>query len=195
MAGCVAVLRETLVTNGMPSPSAALVKALLINGAIDMPGQYTPSETLVVPNRDEGFGRVDLAASVILPGVNPNSGLGEDGPLEEGEEMRFVVDIPARPPSHDGNPVPAAIGATFKISLVWTDPPGAALQNDLDLMVRAADGSERHGNMGTGTGFDRLNNGEQVWWRNMPAGPAQILVRAHRITRFPQPYAYAWRIS
>jgi hypothetical protein len=195
VAGCVAVLRETLVKNGMSSPSAALVKALLINGAIDMPGQYTPSETLVVPNRDEGFGRVDLAASVILPGVNPNSGLGEDGPLEEGEEVQFVVDIPARPPSHDGHPVPAAIGATFKISLVWTDPPGAALQNDLDLIVRAADGSQRHGNMGTGKGFDRLNNVEQVWWRNMPTGPAQILVRAHRITRFPQPYAYAWRIN
>jgi hypothetical protein len=29
----------------------------------------------------------------------------------------------------------------------------------------------------------------------MPAGPAEIVVQAFRITRFPQPYAFAWRLS
>lgn len=85
--------------------------------------------------------------------------------------------------------------ATFKITLVWSDPPGAALQNDLDLVVVAADGTERHGNVGTAKGFDRSNNVEQVWWRGMPPGPAKITIRAFRITRFAQPYSYAWRIS
>lgn len=37
VAGCVAVVRETLVKNGMRDPSAALIKALLINGAINLP--------------------------------------------------------------------------------------------------------------------------------------------------------------
>jgi hypothetical protein len=87
------------------------------------------------------------------------------------------------------------VGATFKVTLVWSDPAGEQLQNDLDLLVLAADGSERHGNMGTSNNFDRLNNVEQVLWTNMPAGSAKIIIRAFRITSFPQPYAYVWRIS
>ncbi|WP_371572279.1 hypothetical protein [Streptomyces sp. NBC_01314] len=79
------------------------------------------------------------------------------------------------------------------MTLVWTDPAGAALQNDLDLVVRAG-GQERHGNMGAGPGFDRVNNVEQVHWRDMPAGEAEVVVSAHRITRFAQPYAVAWRV-
>lgn len=72
-------------------------------------------------------------------------------------------------------------------------PPAPTLQNDLDLIVRAG-GQERHGNMGTDPGFDRTNNVEQVHWRDIPAGEAEIVVRAHRITRFAQPYAVAWRV-
>ncbi|MGF7236027.1 MAG: hypothetical protein ACQSGP_13860 [Frankia sp.] len=78
---------------------------------------------------------------------------------------------------------------------VWSDPAGAALQNDVDLIVRSADGQERHGNMGTSKNFDRQNNVEQMFWVNMPPGKAKIVIRAFRITRFPQPYAYAWRIN
>jgi hypothetical protein len=193
VAGCVAVLRETLVKNGTATPSAALVKALLINGATDIAGQYSPTETAGVPNNSEGFGRVDLAGSVILPGDDPDAGFGTGGPLDEGGEDTVTITIPEVPPA-DGSGL-AVAGATLKITLVWTDPPGAALQNDLDLIVRASDGSERHGNMGVSQGFDRLNNVEQVWWRNMPAGPAEIVVQAFRITRFPQPYAFAWRLS
>jgi hypothetical protein len=48
--------------------------------------------------------------------------------------------------------------------------------------------------MGTRTGFDRVNNVEQVIWRNIPFGSAEIVVRAFRITQFGQPYAYAWRV-
>jgi hypothetical protein len=49
--------------------------------------------------------------------------------------------------------------------------------------------------MGTSKKFDRVNNVEQVRWTNMPPGTAKITIRAFRITNFPQPYAYAWRIS
>jgi hypothetical protein len=36
---------------------------------------------------------------------------------------------------------------------------------------------------------------EQVVWNNIPAGDVKITFRAFRITQFPQPYAYAWRIG
>ncbi|MEU9048254.1 MULTISPECIES: hypothetical protein [unclassified Kitasatospora] len=49
--------------------------------------------------------------------------------------------------------------------------------------------------MGTDPGFDRANNVEQVHWDGIPAGDAEIVVRAHRITKFTQPYAVAWHID
>jgi len=201
VAGCAAVLRETLVKNGVTTPSAALVKALLINGAVELAGQYSPSEAGPSPNNDSGFGRVNLARSVTIPGLNPGAGLGEGGPLNQGQEETIEVEIPESPPQHnqgepDAGPVaPAGVGVTFKITLVWSDPPGPELQNDLDLIVRAANGEERHGNMGTSRRFDRQNNVEQIVWAGMPPGQAAVVFRAFRITNFPQPYAYAWHVS
>ena len=81
VAGCTAVLRETLVKNGISTPSAALVKALLINGAVELVGQYSPSEAGPSPNNNSGFGRVNLAGSVIIPGPNPDADFGDTGGL------------------------------------------------------------------------------------------------------------------
>ena len=67
VAGCAAVLRETLVKNGTATPSAALIKALLVNGAVRVPGQYSPTEAGTSPNNNSGWGRVDLAGAVIIP--------------------------------------------------------------------------------------------------------------------------------
>jgi serine protease AprX len=191
VAGCVAVVRETLVKNGMQSPSAALIKALLINGAVKLPGQYNPTEAGASPNGSSGWGRVNLAGSIILPGPNPDSGFGEGAPLKQGQDETFTIKIPPR----TGAAHPTSAGATLKITLVWTDPAGAKLQNDLDLIVKASNGLERHGNMGTSKNFDRVNNVEQVVWENIPAGNATITIHAFHITQFAQPWAYAWRIS
>jgi serine protease AprX len=79
--------------------------------------------------------------------------------------------------------------------LVWTDPAGEALQNDLDLIVTTPDGQELHGNAALGaTGFDRSNNVEQVVLPNIAAGTARITVRAFRALT-PQPYALVVRVS
>lgn len=40
------------------------------------------------------------------------------------------------------------VGATLKITLIWIDPRRPILQNGLDLIVKALDGTERHGNAG-----------------------------------------------
>jgi hypothetical protein len=182
VAGCCAVLRETLVKNEVPNPSAALIKALLINGAQPITGQYHPSETGPSPNPASGWGRVNLAASVIIPGASAEAGFGEGGPLRQGENSEGTIRITGG-------------GRTLKFTLVWADPPGAQLQNDLDLIMTAADGQERHGNMGTGAGFDRQNNVEQVVWEDVPPGDLKFTILAFHITRFPQPFAFAWQIS
>ncbi|KAK5947796.1 hypothetical protein OHC33_011166 [Knufia fluminis] len=76
VAGCCAVIRGCLIDNGAPPPSAALIKALLINGAVEIRGQYPPSEIGPAPNNDAGFGRVDIPGSLasIVPGPNWSGG-------------------------------------------------------------------------------------------------------------------------
>lgn len=196
VAGCVAVIRESLVNNGTAAPSAALIKAILINGAVLLAGQYHPSEAGASFNTSSGWGRVNVAGSIIVPDASTNMGFSEGDPLKQGEESTFTIEIPGNETEAAGGEAGAtALGQTFKITLVWTDPPGANLQNDLDLIVKAADGSERHGNMGASSDFDRLNNVEQVLWVSMPPGTATITVRAFHITRFAQPWACAWRLG
>lgn len=172
VAGCAAIVREFFQTKHSHQPSAALVKASLINGAKNITGQYVPSESGKVPNFAEGFGRVDLAATVAESIIFKD----EETALDTGEEETTIVNV-------------SSANSTLKVTLVWTDWPGEALQNDLDLIVKAADGQERHGNIGEGSlNFDRFNNVEQVIWVNVPVGDVRITVRAHRAIS-PQSYA------
>ncbi|KAK4085124.1 uncharacterized protein Triagg1_114 [Trichoderma aggressivum f. europaeum] len=199
VAGCCAVIRGALVDNGHREPSAALVKAILINGAVPLKGQYNQAlpngefgASMDAPNPNSGFGRVNLTNSLRNIVDNPESSVygfqdvtGQDSLGMDGQhrsEHPVSVEIPAGSPS----------ALTLKVTLVWNDPPGEHLQNDLDLIV-AGRGAEKHGNQGDGSGFDRRNNVEQVVWKNVQPGSYQITVRAFRILRDPQPFALAWR--
>ena len=177
VAGCAALVREFI--GG--APSAALVKAMLINGASNLRGQYTPSEAGPVPNFDEGFGRVNMPVTV--------------GPFPEGVSLTFQDEGVELKTSEEWETevTLGGVGA-LKVTLVWSDPPGEALQNDLDLIVRGPNGDERHGNMPMeSAGFDRLNNVEQLEWTSAAAGRYQIVVRAYRITKHRQPFALVIR--
>ena len=78
--------------------------------------------------------------------------------------------------------------------MVWTDYPGEALQNDLDLIVRHEEGEARHGNMPPlSTALDRYNNVEQAIWQDINPGKLEVIIRAHRIIE-PQSYALVIRI-
>jgi len=183
VAGCAAVVREYLDRqHSIQNPSASLVKAMLINGATDIIGQYIPSEASILPNLAEGFGRVNLAATVGPFEENERIIFKDEATeLDVGDEEKTTVQLK--------NP-----GGLLKATLVWTDPPGEALQNDLDLIVRTHTGIERHGNMpASSSDFDTLNNVEQIIWDNIPAGEVDIIVRANRVTLFPQSYSLVIR--
>jgi serine protease AprX len=181
VAGCVAVVREFLIRDRAHlNPSAALVKAMLINGAEEITGQYSPSEAGTIPNFSQGFGRVNLAATVgpFDPDVTIEF-RDENRALRAGEEESITIDLDSTV-------------TLLKVTLVWTDPPGAALQNDLDLIVRAR-GEERHGNVpSTSSEFDRTNNLEQILWSGIPIGNVEIVVKAYRALP-PQTYALVIR--
>ncbi len=184
VAGCMANIRAFLRTvHGMKTPSAALLKALVINGAVDMTGQYMPSEAGAIPNNNEGFGRVDVQA-VVGP-YGPGETLtffDENKKLDTGQSESRVIMVP--PGVH-----------LLKATLVWTDPPGEGLQSDLDLIVTAGT-QTRHGNVAAGsTAFDRVNNVEQVVWSAIPAGAVTIAVNAHKATLGAQDYALVIRVA
>lgn len=192
VAGCCAVIREFLEQSGNPSlamrngrvsPSAALVKAILINGAVPL------ATELKTPNFVSGFGRINLERSIVPSAdstVAKAEGFIEGPPLRKDEKKTFSVTIP------DGT------YESFKVTLVWTDVPGKLLVNDLDLIV-VAGGQERHGNVDPGShAYDRINNVEQVTWENPPTGTVDIAVRAYNVRQLPgvetQDYALAWKL-
>jgi len=158
---------------------------MLINGSMEIIGQYVPSEAAGIPNYSAGFGRINLFETVhwqelghILSFYNENRELD----TAEEDSRTISVESPNR---------------TLKATLVWTDPSGDALQNDLDLIVQAPNGiDERHGNQPpTSIAFDRTNNVEQIVWENIPQGNVTIIVKAYRIAIHPQSYSLVIRLS
>lgn len=188
VAGCAAVVREFLAkVHQIENPSAALVKALLINGAQKL-GQVETD----LPNPEEGFGLINMANTVgpFPAGTDlsvTDEVAGDAGSGLTPEKKPDTITIAIHPPK-----------SSLKVTLVWTDAPGEHLQNDLDLIVGAANGEERHGNVDpTSSAFDRANNVEQVIWENLPPGDAQIKVRCVRLTppSLSQKYALVVRAS
>ncbi|CAO2655169.1 Nn.00g102330.m01.CDS01 [Neocucurbitaria sp. VM-36] len=198
VAGTCAVLREALLanghqdeTNGVKNPTGSLIKALLINGAAAVNGQYMPEDISDEPNPHSGFGRVDLMRS--LPELNdPFSGYGI-GAADEDDEASFMVQISVpEPKAYDGK-------WSFKVTLAYADLPGGQLQNDLNLIV-VSGGYERHGNqvkrqfpLGSREAFDRRNNVEQVVWPDVLTESVRIMVKPFRFMSGRVPFAYAWR--
>ena len=141
---------------GHADPSAALVKATLINTAVDIAGYGNLSREagLPIPNNHEGWGRVNLA-NVAADGREFDDNAG----LSTGGTATYYFD--------------AAGGAPFKVTLVWSDYLGStsasiALVNDLDLVVTGPGGTF-YGNVfdggwsQTGGSADRRNNVENVY--------------------------------
>jgi subtilisin family serine protease len=133
-AGAVALIRQYYTDLHDITPSAALLKATLINGANDIRGQYVPDETGPIPNIHEGWGSVAVT-NTLFPDypitrrfVDETDGFANTGdPPDE-----YWIDGDTYPHYVHGNPL--------KITLVWTDPPGnptarKMLVNNLNLRV------------------------------------------------------------
>ncbi|KAF5020982.1 hypothetical protein F66182_6994 [Fusarium sp. NRRL 66182] len=193
VAGCCAAIRECLVkngykdeTNGVTNPTASLIKALVINGAVTVAGQYMPVHISKEPNPHSGFGRVNLANSIeMVESQIKTSGYGI-GAIEEETEEPFELEIPI--PS-GGNT------QTLKVTLAYADLPGAALSNDLNLVV-VAGGKERHGNQGSQEfdvgareSFDRSNNVEQVVWHQVAGDKVKVVIKHYRLVSPRVPFA------
>jgi len=144
------------------TPTAALVKATLLNGAWDMtPGQYgtgSYQEVDARPDNNQGWGRVDLYNTLYFSGDGRNF-LFDDytsGLEKPGSEAPVVTYTVCNQSSSE----------ELRFTLVWTDPPAATgasvtLVNNLDLEVTAPDGTTVY-YPNRGTGPDNRNNVEGI---------------------------------
>lgn len=171
-AGAVAVARQYMQNQWGITPSPALMKAAIINGAVDM--------GMGVPSRDQGWGRVSLVNSLAKEYKydDETTSLSTNGT----KSYSYAV---------------GSVKAPLRITLVWTDYPGSttaskALVNDLDLTVTAPNGTVYYGNDFTSpynSSYDRLNNVENVYIANPQIGTYTVQVKGYNVPNGPQPYA------
>lgn len=166
-------------TNAAPSP--ALVKAALINSAVEL--SETNGGPGPIPNNDEGWGRIDLTDLIV---TNPATGLRYYQYLDQTvlltngqmyEQHAFV--------QNSDQPL--------KITLAYTDVPGfpgaiPALVNDLDLEVVGPDGTVYRGNqfaagesVPNAPSQDNLNNVEAVHLAQPAPGDYLVRVRGTKV--------------
>ncbi len=193
-AGFSALIRQYFTDGFYPSgtanvgdgfvPSAALVKAALINSAQNMTGVGAP-----IPSNCQGWGRLLLDNALHLGAETRKLWVEDDGtgfPNGGNAARTFSFTVHS-----DQEP--------FKVSLVWTDFPSTPaaitnLVNDLDLEVTGPGGTFL-GNVFTagqstaGGSADRLNTVEQVLLASPAAGEYTITVRSFNIPNGPQPFA------
>ena len=188
-AGAGALVRQWLGARGLRTPSAAAVKAVLLNTTIDIaPGQYglgaTQEITFARPNNVDGWGRANLG---FIDAAFPYTLWLDDhtGGLATGQIVTYT---------HTTTDSLQVITSTqpLRFLLAWTDPPASLsaakqLVNDLDLVVLGPDGSSYHGN--ASPSGDHVNNVEGVVVNNPPIGTYRVTVRAFNVPVAAQPYA------
>ncbi len=182
-AGAATIVRQYLTdVNGL-LPSAALIKALMLNGAADMnPGQYgtgVKREMGPRPNNVEGWGRVDLMNTIdpappkVVDFIDSSSG------LNTGESH-----------SYSWNVVNTSV--PLRVTMVYTDYPaalgaGKKLVNDLDLQIKDPLNITFLGNGAA----DSHNNVETVDISAPVAGTYEVTIVGQTVPYGPQPYALA----
>lgn len=188
VSGCAALVREYYQKVHEHDPSAALLKATLINSTRWLRGKDALADHKLMPNYHQGFG------CLHMPWAIPNP----DDPLlaldfwdrwqqigaslhSSGERLRLQFSIAGNYP--------------LRICLVWTDHPGRALQNDLDLFLESQAGGKREKWTGNPDALrlvrspDRENNVEMIRLEQPKPGNYLIQIAAHNILHGPQDFA------
>jgi len=160
VAGMATIVRQFFTDGrypGITTPSAALIKATLVNGCVDLaPGQYgtvTGTQEIpdVRPNNVQGWGRANLNDALFR---------------SEGAGLRvFGTDVQSSDAVGTGDvreyEVYAKAGAPLAATLAWTDSPGTpqaggGLVNDLDIQIIGPGGTNYPNNARNG------NEGEMI---------------------------------
>lgn len=132
VAGAGALVRQHLVQQrghflDGATPSGALIKAILVNGTMPIPGQYTGEVPAARPNNVTGFGRLDVTRA-IAPDPLGTVLFSDDPSLALASGQMRVFSVQA-----------LDVSAPIRVTLCWTDAPSPVgvgqLQNQLYLQL------------------------------------------------------------
>jgi hypothetical protein len=190
VAGCAALVREWYLKHRKwKTPSAALLKATLINGTQRITGKCASAPPPGDPNFHQGFGRIDMANTLPHKGAPKLSLEFVDTEATPGESLRTTGDV--RIFQYD-----VKAGQPLRICLAWTDPGARALQNTLTLIVDDGQGSKWVGNAGlasilniSGQPNDPYNNVQLIRIAKPQAGKYTVAVFASNILMPRQSFA------
>jgi subtilisin family serine protease len=177
-AGAVALIREYLRTKQkITKPSAALLKATLIAGAVRLPD--TAANGTLVDNH-QGYGRVNLDAILTPAGQTKATFTDVSKGLNTGEVHTTTIKVNA--------------GAKLlKAVLVYSDYPGLSLVNNLNLILTGPDGKKYTGNQGGSSAvLDTVNNVEVITLLSPSAGDWRLDVVGSNIPKGPQDFALVY---
>ncbi len=178
-AGAAAIVAQYYVQERAHQPSAALLKATLVNGAV-----WIDRETVVDgvgrPNFHQGFGRLDLRATLPVPGdasglalAFADVGRDSDEALNKSQAERAAW----------RRTVHVEAGLPLRVTLTWIERPDHGLQQDLDLLVVTPSGRRLPGNPDMARGpwakTDHRNNLEQVIVADPEPGEHRLWVLAY----------------
>jgi hypothetical protein len=134
-------LRQYLLTRrGIANPSAALMKAVIVNAA------SLPTAAGAAPDNIRGFGLLDLGRTLAAPPTGQQSYSDDESLAVATGDVRtfsFRLADPAHP---------------LRVTLTWTDSPGKGLQNRLYLRVIPPRGTPIDGDL---TAFPNASNNVQ----------------------------------
>ncbi len=176
--GAVGLIREFLrKEKNFKSPSAALLKAALIHGAVRLPDT---AESGLVDN-DQGYGRVNVDAVLASPGSKTTEFSDIKPGLRTGEVHSLEI------PVKSGD-------QPLRITMVYSDYPGPTLVNNLNLMLTAPDGTRHVGNQKPGNlmTMDVTNNIEVINIDNPLSGNWLIDIVASNVSQGPQDSALVY---
>lgn len=214
VAGCVAVIRQALLSaklsnlGSASSPTAALIKALLIHYATDMSGMHqvatwddnaqktimTTVEYGPMPDFNCGYGRVNVDA--VLLAVQQRKGFTageayqgfEDSKpaLKSGEKCFIDIALPPKSAGLSASPI-------LKATMAYSDKFGADIQNFLRLSVQSVGINPAQTKFGN-EGHAVENNVQQVVWKSYGGTSATICIEAVRIKDIgdSQTFAVVW---
>jgi hypothetical protein len=185
--GTVALLQQSYKKTYGRMPSAALLKAVLINSADDIGTPHVDHKT--------GYGKLNALEALRTI----NDARFKAGSITNKQTVTYQITVPAN-------------CKTLKVSLAWNDAPATlnapfALVNDLDLYIITPSGEKIL--PWTLSSFpladsllrpairkrDTLNNTEQITLQNVPAGVYSINISGNRVTTATQSFYMAYQFK
>ena len=190
VSGCAALVRQYYVESGVQTPSAALIKATLINSAEWLTGEDSVAPAPGNPNYHQGHGRICMSRAIPNPSRPAMNLRFVDGWqtfrfTRTGERKIYRLVLPAVCPE-------------LRMCLTYTDAPGRGLQNNVNLIVQCpplAAGGGATKILGNQNLPDKLvlpdpdNNVETILIRNAPAGTYLLQVVMSNLVKSGQDFA------